>query len=149
MADARVDILGIGDVPLVTQLYNQIFKPRQEEEFFRRRFEGRHNSLILAAVVDGDPVGFSLGFENKPTVFFEWLYGVLPDYRRAGIGAQLMDASNAWAKENHYHSTRMECHNQHREMLHMAIAKGYDIAGIRWEPERHSNLVIFEKELAE
>jgi hypothetical protein len=29
----------------------------------------------------------------------------------------------------------------------MAIALGYDIVGIRWDPDRGDNLVIFEKVL--
>jgi hypothetical protein len=34
-------------------------------------------------------------------------------------------------------------------MLHLAIAHEYDIVGIRWDPDRGHNLVIFEKPLAE
>jgi hypothetical protein len=33
-------------------------------------------------------------------------------------------------------------------MLHLAIARGYDIVGIRWDPDRLNNLVIFEKALS-
>jgi hypothetical protein len=33
-------------------------------------------------------------------------------------------------------------------MLHMAIKHRYDILGIRWDPDHHENLVIFEKELS-
>jgi hypothetical protein len=58
-----------------------------------------------------------------------------------------MDAVHSWAKQNEYASIRFECHNQHRPMLHMAIALGYDIVGIRWDPDRGDNLVIFEKAL--
>jgi hypothetical protein len=32
-------------------------------------------------------------------------------------------------------------------MLHLAIAKEYDIVGMRWDPDRGDNLVIFEKVL--
>ena len=147
MAERKVEVLGLGDVPLITDLYNQIYKPRRDEAFFKRRFLGRYNPVIMTAIVDGNPVGFFLGFELKPSVFFEWLYGVLPHYRRQGIAAQLMDAANAWAKQHEYTSSRLECHNQHRPMLHMAIKAEYDILGIRWDPDRHANLVIFEKAL--
>jgi hypothetical protein len=47
--------------------------------------------------------------------------------------------------EHEYSSIRFECQNQHRPMLHLAIALGYDVVGIRWDPDRTSNLVIFEK----
>jgi len=51
-----------------------------------------------------------------------------------------MEAVHEWARQNDYESIRFECHNQHRPMLHLAIALQYDIvasagipiAGITW-----------------
>lgn len=147
MAERKIDVLGVGELPMIAELYNQIYKPRREVDFFKRRFLGRYNPVIMTANADGHVVGFFLGFELKPSVFFEWLYGVMPDRRRQGVATQLMDAANAWAKGHGYSSSRLECHNQHRPMLHMAIKNEYDILGIRWDPDRQANLVIFEKEL--
>lgn len=149
MANSKIDIVGKTDLPLIVDLYNQVFQPPNDEAFFKRRLLGRYNELILVATVDERPVGFFLGFELKPTVFFEWLYGVLPGYRRAGIASQLMDAGHAWAHEHGYETSRLECYNRHRPMLHLAITQDYDIVGIRWDPDRHDNLVIFEKTLGE
>jgi GNAT superfamily N-acetyltransferase len=147
MADAVVDIVGPEDLPLIVQLYNQIFRPSRDLESFRRRFRGRYNILQMVARLGDRPVGFFLGFELKPTAFFAWFYGVVPDCRRQGIASQLMDAVHAWARDNDYSAIRFECHNQHRPMLHLAIALGYDIVGIRWDPDRGDNLVLFEKGL--
>ena len=147
MADAIIDLVGEEDLPTISYLYNQIFRPHRDVESFRRRFQGRYNVLMLLARIQDRPVGFFLGFELKPTVYFGWFYGVIPEYRRQGIASQLMDAVHAWARQNDYESVRFECHNQHRPMLHLAIALGYDIVGIRWDPDRGDNLVIFEKML--
>jgi len=147
MADAIVDIVGPEELPLVVELFNQIFRPGRNVESFQRRFLGRHNVLQLIAQVNNRPVGFFLGFELKPQVFFAWFYGVLPAYRRQGIASQLMEAVHDWARANDYESVRFECHNQHRPMLHLAIALEYDIVGIRWDPDRGANLVIMQKEL--
>jgi GNAT superfamily N-acetyltransferase len=147
MADAIVDLAGPEDLPIISKLYNQIFRPARDVESFHRRFQGRYNVLQLIARVDDRPVGFFLGFELKPTVYFAWFYGVLPDFRRQGIASQLMDAVHSWARQNDYESLRFECHNQHRPMLHLAIEQQYDIVGIRWDPDRGDNLVIFEKVL--
>lgn len=147
MADAIIDMVGPEDLPTVAKLYNQIFRPPRDLESFQRRYQGRYNVLQLIARIKDQPVGLFLGFELKPTVFFAWFYGVLPDFRRQGIASQLMEAVHAWARQNEYESVRMECHNQHRPMLHLAIALGYDIVGIRWDPDRGDNLVIFEKVL--
>jgi GNAT superfamily N-acetyltransferase len=122
VADAIVDLVGPEDLPIIVNLYNQIFRPPRDLESFHRRFRGRYNVLQLIARVDDRPVGFFLGFELKPAVFFAWFYGVIPEVRRTGIASQLMEAVHSWAKQNEYESIRFECHNQHRPMLHLAIA---------------------------
>ena len=147
MADAVIDVVGVDELPLVVELYNQIFRPAKTVESLRRRYLGRHNVLQMVARVDGRPVGFFLGFELKPDTFFAWFYGVLPDFRRQGIATQLMEAVHDWAREQEYESVRLECHNSARSMLHLAIALDYIVAGIRWDPDRGDNLVIFEKTL--
>jgi GNAT superfamily N-acetyltransferase len=147
MADAVIDIVGMDELPQIVQLYNQIFRPPRDLESFRRRYLGRHNILQMVARVKDRPVGFFLGFELKPQTFFGWFWGVLADYRRQGIASQVMDAVHAWARQNEYESLRFECHNQHRPMLHLAISHEYDIVGIRWDPDRGENLIIFEKVL--
>lgn len=147
MADATIDLVGPEDLPTICKLYNQIFRPPRDVDSFRRRFRGRYNVLLLLARLGDLPVGFLIGFELKPTVFFCWFYGVHPDYRRQGIASQLMEAVHSWAKQNEYESIRFECHNQHRPMLHLAIHLEYDIVGMRWDPDRGDNLVIFEKVL--
>jgi GNAT superfamily N-acetyltransferase len=148
MADAIIDVVGPDDLPTIVQLYNQIFRPPRDLDSFRRRFRGRYNELRLVARLKEHPVGFFLGFELKPTVYFAWFYGVVPECRRQGVASQLMDAVHSWARQHDYESLRFECHNQHRPMLHLAIALEYDIVGIRWDPDRGDNLVIFEKVLS-
>jgi GNAT superfamily N-acetyltransferase len=147
MADAIIDIVGPEELPDIVRLYNQIFRPMRDMDSFRRRFQGRYNVLQMVARLNDRPVGFFLGFELKPTVFFAWFYGVLPDFRRQGIASQLMDAVHDWARQNEYETLRFECHNQHRPMLHLGIAQEYDIVGIRWDGDRGANLVLFEKSL--
>lgn len=148
MADAIIERVGPEELPVIAQMYNQIFRPSRSLEAFERRFRGRYNVLSLVARIGDQPVGFFIGFELKPTVYFAWFYGVVPEFRRQGIASQLMDAVHSWARQNEYESVRFECHNQHRPMLHLAIALEYDIVGIRWDPDRGDNLVIFEKVLS-
>ena len=147
MADAVIDVVSVDELPMVVDLYNKIFRPAKTLESFQRRYQGRHNVLQLVARVKNQPVGFFLGFELKPDTFFAWFYGVLPDHRRDGLGSQLMEAAQTWATQNQYETIRLECHNQHRPMLHLAIDLGYDIVGMRWDAARAENLLVFEKNL--
>ena len=148
MADSEIVMVGPGEIPLVTNLYNEIFRPPQDTAFFERRLLGRYNKLLLVANIERQPVGFALGFELKPSVFFGWLLGVLPSQRRQGVASQLLEAMTTWAAEHEYHGLRMECHNAHRPILHLAIESGFNIVGVRWDPDRQDNLVLLERDLS-
>ena len=89
MANAEIIPIGLSELPIVVDLFNQVFRPGRELSFFERRLAGRHNSLILLGLIQRQPVGFALGYEIKPSTFYNWLIGVLPDFRRAGIASQL------------------------------------------------------------
>lgn len=148
---ANVDII-IADepqLPSAVELYNQMFRPRREVDFFKRRFLGRYNCLTLIARMDDRPVGFWIGFELKPGMFYHWLGAVLPDFRRGGIARQLMDAQVAWARDYGYEHIRCECLNHQREFIHFAIETGFDIVGIRWDSSHADNLIVLERNLVE
>jgi GNAT superfamily N-acetyltransferase len=149
VAQADIDIADDKMLPLAVELHNSIFRPKREVDFFKRRFTGRYNTLTLIARMDKKPVGFWIGFELKPGMFYQWLGAVLPDVRRHGVGRQLQEAQQAWAKDHGYDYIRCECMNHQREFIHFAIAMGYDIVGIRWDSTHADNLIVFEKNLLE
>jgi GNAT superfamily N-acetyltransferase len=144
---AQADIIIADDRLLhqVLELNNSIFRPRRDIDFLKRRFLGRHNVLTLMARLDDRPVGFWIGFELKPGMFYHWLGGVLADFRRHGIARQLHEAQQSWAKDHGYEYIRCECMNHQREFVHFAVTVGYDIVGIRWDSTHADNLVVFEK----
>jgi GNAT superfamily N-acetyltransferase len=148
---ANADILIADDklLPQAVELHNQIFRPRRESDFFKRRFLGRYNCLTLLARMEDQPVGFWIGFELKPGMFYHWLGGVLADVRRHGVAKQLHEAQKSWAKDHGYEFIRCECLNHQREFIHFAVETGFDIVGIRWDSTHADNLVVFEKNLME
>ncbi|MBI2803391.1 MAG: GNAT family N-acetyltransferase [Planctomycetes bacterium] len=147
MADAIIDLVGPEELPLVGDLYNKIFRPTRDLADIRQRFRGCHNVVMLVARLNDKPVGFFVGFELKPGVFFAWFCGVIPEMRRQGIASQLTEAAQSWAKLHDYETIRFECQNQHRPLLHMALNLGYDIVGIRWDSDHGDNVVVLEKSL--
>ena len=147
MADAVIEILGHDEFPLVVELVNQFARPAQSGDAIRRRYLGRDEGLQLTARLDGRPVGLLLGAEVNPDVFAAHFSGVVEDARRLGIGSQLLEAAEGWASENEYATMRLECPNRQRPMLHLAIEKGYDIVGTRYDADRAASVVIFEKQL--
>ena len=147
MAQAEIIIADDRLLPQAVEIYNSIFRPKREVDFFKRRFMGRYNVLTLLARLSERPVGFWIGFELKPGMFYHWLGGVLPDFRRQGIAKQLAEAQQSWAKEHGYEYLRGECMNHQREFIHFAIELGYDVVGIRWDSTHADNLIVFEKNL--
>ena len=148
MADVIVDQLAPDDVSTVVRLYNQIFRPPRGPEDLSRRYLGRHNVVQMVARLRDRPVGFLIGFELKPRVFFLWFVGVLSEFRRQGVGSQLLEALESWCHENDYESVRCECYNQQRAMLQYLVQAGFDIVGLRYDADDGENLVMWQKSLA-
>ena len=148
MADVIVDLIAPDDLAEIVPLYNQVFRPAQDLEHFMRRYQGRQNIVQLVARSQDQPVGFLLGFELKPHVFFLWFLGVLTSHRRQGVASQLLDALHSWCRLNDYEAIRGECFNAQRSMLHLSLHYEYDIIGIRWDADHGDNLILLQKTLA-
>ncbi len=148
MANAKIEAVGPTEYELLSQLYNGVARPPVDVAFLKRRLDHHRRVLCLIAEVEGKPVGFAAGYELRPTTYYSWLYGVLPDARRMGIASQLMDAQYAWVQAHKYEMIRLECYNRYRPMIHLAIKRGYDIVGIRWDSHTANNLVILEKNMS-
>jgi GNAT superfamily N-acetyltransferase len=149
MANAEIVPLGMNDLPLIVDLYNEVFRPGRELSFFVQRMGTRRSPLILLAQIQKRPVGFALGYEIKSSTFYCWYIGVRQNYRHAGVAAQLMEAMTAWARDEGYQILRFECYNRHRPMLHLAIRQNYNIVGIRYDVDAQDNLIILEQSINE
>lgn len=149
MANADIIIVGLSEVGVIVDLYNEVFRPARDRTYIERRIRGRVHPLMLLAQIDGRPAGFAIGYELKPGTFYCWYIGVLADFRRAGIASQLMEAMTARATSGGYHTIRFECFNSQRPMLHLAISQNYDIVGMRMHRRTQENLLIFEQTLIE
>ncbi len=149
MANADILLLGPGELPLVSDMFNQVFRPGRDVGYFERRLRGRHNPLILLAQVEKQPAGFAMGYEIKASTYYCWLLGVLPSFRKAGIASQLMEAMSAWTRENGYQVMRFECYNRARPMLKIAVEQNFDVVGVRFDTDEASNLIILEQSVGE
>lgn len=149
MPHAIIDRLSPTDLDTISHLYNNIFRPARGDEWFERRFEGRHKILVQVASLEGHAVGFYIGMELKPDTHITWLCGVDASVRRSGIGTQLMEAASDWARTEGYQYFRFECDNRVKPFLMFGIRNDFDIVGLRWDPVLVTNLVIFQKLVGE
>src|SRR5262249_52625041 len=139
MADAIIEIVGQDELPTIVELYNQVYRPSRDAAGFKRRALGHYNVVQMLARVGDRPIGFFLGFEHSPETFLAWSFGVHPDFRRQGVASQLLEAAQEWAKTHSYESCRLEVPNAARPTLHLAVHLGFDITGVRLDPERGDN----------
>lgn len=147
MAQAEIIIADEPLLPEAVSVYNEVFRPKQDIAYFKRCLLGHYNTLVLIARVDERPVGMWVGYEDRPGLFRHWIGAVHPDFRRAGVGRQLMEAEHSWAKEHGYEAIRGEANNRQREWMQLAISAGFDVIGIRYEGDRADNMIVFEKQL--
>lgn len=104
-------------------------------------------SLILGAFYQNNLLGVKLGYALSSKVFYSWLGGVKPGFRRQRIARSLGQAQEAWALGQGFGVIRVKTRNRHRPMLHYLVSQNYDIVEVEVRTDREENRIIFEKKL--
>lgn len=112
-------------------------------------FNGTLNNRVkhhcALAVVEGQTIGYKLGYENDPWEFYSWLGGVLPEYRELGIASALMTAQHEWCASQGYHKILTKTQNRWREMLLLNIKAGFHIIGTQESAEGGLKIILEKK----
>jgi GNAT superfamily N-acetyltransferase len=131
----------------IFNLYREIFHSEPNQEARERLTQTRDLLVIIAFDADRDlPVGFKIGYRQDPDTFYSWLGGVLPDYRRQGIAAQLMLNQHEWVKAQGYRYVQTKSLNRWREMIALNLRHGFSITGTYIGKDQRLR-IIMEKEL--
>ncbi|CAI1749074.1 Uncharacterized conserved protein [Serratia quinivorans] len=103
------------------------------------------NALI--AEVDGQPAGFKLGYQQQEKVFYSWLGGVLPAFRRYGVAQALLVEQEHWARTQGYRLLAVKTRNHFRAMLMMLVSHHYQIVQLEKKGEVADYRLLLEKTL--
>jgi len=122
------------------------FVPHYPIEKYYERLNDRPH-LILRADYDGEAAGFKIGYEIEPKIFYSWVGGVLPDFRKQGIARALANEMEIWLRARAYGTLRMKTHNQFQNMLLFAIGNGFQITGVEQRERIAENRILLEKKL--
>lgn len=136
----------IEEVVALSHKIPEFEKPYTEQEY-RRRLHDIH--CILMAEVEGKPVGFKVGydrFEDGQT-FYSWMGGVLPEYRKAGVGKLLLHKMVVWCKLKGYRYLQFRTLNKHRSMLSFAVDQGFHIIDLEPRQDIRESQIYFQKKL--
>ncbi|GDY25006.1 N-acetyltransferase [Agarivorans sp. Toyoura001] len=106
------------------------------------------NSLILVASHEEKPVAYKLGYQVSKDIFYSWIGGVMPAYRKQGIASQLRLRQEAWAIKNGYKQLTVKSMNRYPAMLQLLISAGYQISGYQDKGDPNSSKIMFSKCLA-
>jgi GNAT superfamily N-acetyltransferase len=97
------------------------------------------HAQILVATVESQSAGFLVSYPDSDDVYYNWITGVLPDYRRQGLADRLMNHFEHYSEINGFTICRVKTMNRYRSMLLLLINRGYDIVSYT-EPK-----ITFEK----
>ncbi len=84
--------------------------------------------LLLVAYDRNQPLGFKIGYQRqRPDHFHSWLVGVLPEYRRRGIGRKLLDEQESWARKHGFRTIGFTTFDRFPAMCTLGKCAGYQV----------------------
>ncbi len=86
-------------------------------------------ALHLITGNEEEPLGFKLGYQRSPTLFYSWLGGVVPGARRLGIAGELMLAQHQWAQAHDYTHIETRTRASNNAMIIRNLKSGFSIVG--------------------
>ncbi|MGG5488391.1 GNAT family N-acetyltransferase, partial [Gaetbulibacter sp. PBL-D1] len=75
-------------------------------------------------------IGFKIGYKYNASTFYSWVGGVLPDYRKNGIGKQLSQLQEQAIKQKGYNTLRTKSMNRFKPMMILNLKNGFDIKSV-------------------
>lgn len=122
--------------------FNQL---RTVEECKKRIEDKLH--LILIARDNDIPIGYLIGYELDNGIFFSWLGGVSPGYRRMGIAQQLLEMQEIWAQHHGYEQICAKTRNRYPGMLILLIKNAYQVVDLEKDDNSGQTKIVFQKSL--
>lgn len=81
--------------------------------------------LILVAEQGDDLVGFKVGYALDKAVFYSWVGGVVPGYRKGHVALRLLERQEAWVARQGFERIRVRTMPKFRAMIGMLERQGY------------------------
>jgi len=148
MKDYIVKSGSINDLKGIVELDRVVFglsrTPKEIQDMLRLK---KHAYVTIATIADGKLVGYGIGYEEK-TRYYLWSLAVLPEYRRKGIGSDIIEEQVRSAKEKGYSSFFVKTSNRWKEMLRLLLKKEFNIIGFKeheWEEGPSGSAIWLEK----
>lgn len=119
------------------QVFGNSFTKRVSNEIFKKI--GPH---ILLALQDSKVVGFKIGYESKPRVFYSWSGAVSEDFQGRGIGKHLMKLQHEWCRAQGYEKIQTKTKNKWKSMLILNLKNGFKVEGTYLDEWNETKIVL-------
>lgn len=103
-------------------------------------------SYILVAYIGNEPIACKLAYNRYDDgAIYSWLGGVLAEHRHKNIASLLLEKLEELAKADGFTSIRFKTQNRHRNMLHLAIQKNFNIVDFEADDDVEKSVIVFER----
>jgi GNAT superfamily N-acetyltransferase len=132
------------EYPLLQTLRDTIFSEfcHASRTTIAQSLSHRQDVLALVAHLEGNPVGFCIGYQRAPGRFYINYLALLRDYRGNGIGKQMMLQQEAFARSKNYSQIQFNTFNHFPAMLRLGLALGYTPVGLEQHEGTSGDLAI-------
>ncbi len=105
-----------------------------------------NDALILVCELEQKLVGFKIGYALDSRIFYSWLGGVLPDFRKFGVAQRLLDYQESAVAKRGFHTIEVKTMNRFPEMIRFLVKNGYSVKGVS-DFGSTQERILFVKEL--
>lgn len=118
-----------GNTHEVSSLIDDIpeFEVKMSASNIDARIAGKDSLIMVAHNDDNENQGFLIGHSIDSDIYYNWLIGVLPRFRREGVATLLMNNFKQHAVNFGHRKLQVKTLNRHRQMLHLLIALDYEV----------------------
>src|SRR5436190_4986219 len=150
MSYTTIDITEVGpaEYPLIAVLRDTVFGEFKHRfgASFAEQIDGRRDVLALIAHLEGNPVAYKVGYQDRPGQYYSWTGGVLRDYRRSGIARRMQAWQHGWLRARGYKTVSFNSFNKFRPMLQFGLSSGFLPTSFGVRPENEA-FIMFTKDL--
>lgn len=114
------------------------------------RLSGKQNILVLVAIDESSLaktkfVGFMIGYETNHQIFYSWLGGVRPEYRKLGLAYELMRQQHQWCETMGYQFIETKTQNNWKDTLLLNLGNGFEITGTELSSDQYLKILMRKK----
>lgn len=132
------------DIQIIAPIIEKAFG-EWDPKWFYSTFRLHKNFHLIVGFIEGQAVGFKLGYETAQQEFYSWLGGVLPEYQGLGIASDLMLTQHQWLASQGYQRILTKTQNRFKHMLLLNIKNGFEIIGTHLSHEGGMKIMMEKK----